>query len=337
MKKNILSIMILSCFLILVISSAAFAQEQKLAQTGMKFLNVTNDARASGMGDAVTALEGNSSSMFFNPAGMSRLPHVFSISAGQTNWIADINHIYGSMAFSPFDGDYGVIGAFFQSVDYGDLRGTIVANNEQGFLETGMFSPSAFAVGIGYAKALTDKFSVGGNVKYVAQDLGQTLIALSSDQLSIFKNEANTIAFDFGILYLTGYESLTFGMSIRNFSQETQFSAESFELPLTFKVSLAVNTFDFADIDKDIHSLYLVVDAVQPRDYFQQINVGAEYLFMNTIALRGGFSTPNDEHSFSAGVGVRQTLSGLTFAADYAYTPWTIFQDVHRLTVNFGL
>jgi hypothetical protein len=337
MKKKILSLLTLSCIIIFYLSPPAFSQEQKLAQTGMKFLSVTNDARAAGMGSAITALEGNSSSMFFNPAGMARLNSMISISSGNTSWIADINHIYGSIAFKPFDGDFGVIGLFFQSVDYGDLRGTIIAENEQGFLETGMFSPNAFAVGIGYAKALTDKFSIGGNVKYVAQDLGQTLVELSSDNLSLFENKANTFAFDLGILYHTGFKSLTFGMSIRNFSQETQFAEESFELPLTFKVSVAMNTLDLTEIDPDVHKLNFVVDAVQPRDYFQQVNVGAEYIFMNTIALRGGFSTPNDEHDFSAGVGVRQTLAGVYVAADYAYTPFTVFQDVHRITVNLGL
>ena len=35
-----------------------------------------------------------------------------------------------------------------------------------------MIKPNAYAVGLGYARALSDKFSVGGNVKYVRQDLG---------------------------------------------------------------------------------------------------------------------------------------------------------------------
>jgi len=337
MKKNIVSVLAVNFLIMFLTASPLYSQEQKLAQTGMKFLSVTNDARVAAMGDAITALEGNSSSMFFNPAGMARLNSMISISTGQTSWIADINHIYGSFAFKPFEGDYGVIGLFFQSVDYGDLKGTIIAENEQGFLETGLFSPNAFAVGIGYAKALTDKFSVGVNVKYVAQDLGQSLIELSSDNLSLFENKANTFAFDLGILYHTGYKSLTFGMSIRNFSQETKFAEESFELPLTFKVSVAMNTLDLAEIDPGLHTLNLVVDAVQPRDYFQQVNAGVEYIFMNTIALRGGISTPNDEHSFSAGIGVRQSLAGIYVAADYAYTPFTVFQDVHRISVNLGL
>jgi hypothetical protein len=98
-----------------------------------------------------------------------------------------------------------------------------------------------------------------------------------------------------------------------------------------------MNVFDLMEVDKSMHSLNVVVDAVQPRDYFQQVNVGLEYLFLNSISLRGGVSTPNDEHLFSAGIGVRQNLAGVFLAADYAYTPYTVFQDVHRITINFGL
>jgi hypothetical protein len=203
-------------------------------------------------------------------------------------------------------------------------------------LETGIFSPKAMSFGIGYAKDLTDKFSIGGNIKYVTQDLGSSVIGFSNGVQTTSENKANVLAFDFGLLYHTGYESLTFGMSIRNFSQETKFVEENFELPLTFKVSISMNAFDLFNVDKNMHSLFVVVDAVQPRDYYQQVNVGLEYTFLKTISLRGGFSTPNDEHSYSAGVGVKQTLAGISLAADYAYTPFTVFQDVHRVTFNFG-
>ncbi|MCX6152183.1 MAG: PorV/PorQ family protein [Ignavibacteriales bacterium] len=337
MRKYIISIGI-SCLFFTILTTATFGQQQKLAQTGMKFLSIGSDARASAMGDAVTALEGTSSSMFFNPASMARLTDLVSASVGNTKWIADINHLYGSIAFSPSQGQYGVFGFFFQTVDYGDMVGTIIADNEQGFIETGLFSPSAFAFGVGYAKALSDKFAVGGNVKYVYQDLGSGLIGLAGDgSKTVVNARANTFAFDIGVLYHTGYKSLNFAMSIRNFSKETKFEKENFELPLTFKVGMSFNAMDLIDVNPDMHSLSLNIDAVHPRDFDQQINIGAEYLFMKTIALRAGFSTPNDVHDFTAGFGVQQRISGIWLAADYGYTPFTDgFKDVHRVTVQFA-
>lgn len=328
-------LILISC--LLITTTAVFGQQKKLAQTGMKFLSVSSDARGAAMGDALTSLEGGSSAMFFNPASMAEMEDMVSVSLGQTNWIAEINHIYGSLAFSPNGGNLGVFGLFFQSVDYGDMMGTIIADNEQGFIETGTFSPSAMAVGIGYAKSLSEKFSIGGNVKYVFQDLGTGLIGLSPTAgRTIVNAKANVIAFDFGVLYHTGFRSLNFGMNIRNFSQEAKFVKEGFELPLTFKVSLSMNMMDLFDVNQEMHRLNVALDAVHPRDYDQQINLGAEYIFMNTLALRAGFSTPNDEHNFTTGVGIQQRIAGVMLAANYGYTPYTVFDPVHRITLQFG-
>src|SRR5690554_7066388 len=73
-KKKILSVLII----LFLFSLTGFAQQQKLAQTGMKFLNMSVDARVSAFGDAVTSLENNSVSMFYNPASMARLEHLRS-------------------------------------------------------------------------------------------------------------------------------------------------------------------------------------------------------------------------------------------------------------------
>jgi len=131
---------------------------QKLAQTGMKFLNVTTDARISAMADAVTAVEGSSTAMFLNPSSMAKMPKFVDISLGKVDWIADIDYFYGSVAFSPFNGRYGVFGFSMLSVDYGNMIGTIRDDNpanELGYVETGAFSPTAMAFGFGYSKALS--------------------------------------------------------------------------------------------------------------------------------------------------------------------------------------
>ena len=68
------------------------ADNTKLAQTGFQFLSVTSDARAGGMGEAMTTFHTNSSALFFNPAGMARQKNPIDLSLSQNQWIADINH-----------------------------------------------------------------------------------------------------------------------------------------------------------------------------------------------------------------------------------------------------
>ena len=149
----------------------ARAQQDKLAQTTMKFLALSVDARASALGDAVTAVEGLPTSLFYNPAGMARQTESAMVGVGQVQWIADVNHNIASASFAPARGRFGIIGVTLQQVDYGDLQETIRANNDQGYDDLGAFSPSAFAVGVGYARALTDRFSIGAHVKYASLDL----------------------------------------------------------------------------------------------------------------------------------------------------------------------
>ena len=159
----------------------------KLAQTGFQFLSVTSDARAGGMGDAMTTFHANSAALFFNPAGMSRQKSFIDLSFSQNQWIADINHNALSLSVTPANGKYGVIGMSFVHVDYGELQGTMVWDNEQGFLDTEIIKPSALALGLGYAKALSDKFSVRGQIKSAYQYLGKSIIPDSDTSQAVMK------------------------------------------------------------------------------------------------------------------------------------------------------
>lgn len=319
---------------------------EKLAQTGLKFLSVGVGARQAALADAFTASEGNSVSMFYNPAGMARLGGLADVSVGQVNWIADIKQTYASVAFSPFSGDYGVVGLSFQYSDYGEIQSTILANNSQGFLDVGTIHPNSYALGLGYARALSDKFSVGGNVKYVRQDLGNgitqaTYVGTAGDYtgdsvVSQNKNALDVIAFDFGLLYRTGFKSLTIGMAVRNFSREVTYQKESFQLPLTFRIGVCMNVFDLTGFDRETQALNITVDAEHPRDYPEQVKVGAEYVFMNMISARVGYIGPADEHGFSYGLGFQLAMAGTQFGLDYAYTPFGIFDNVQRFSLRFG-
>jgi hypothetical protein len=342
--------LILLAMMVTLIPSMSRTQERtdaKLAQTGLKFLSVGLGARQAALADAFTASEGNSTSMFYNPAGMARLGGLADISVGQVNWIADIKQSYASVAFSPASGDYGVIGLSFQYSDYGEIQSTILANNTQGYLDVGSIHPNAYAVGLGYARALSDKFSVGANVKYVRQDLGVgvtqaspildptgSVSGVSIDASN--KNALDVIAFDFGLLYRTGFKSLTIGMAVRNFAREVTYQKESFQLPLAFRLGVAMNVFDLTGFDRETQSLNITVDAEHPRDYPEQIKVGAEYVFMHMISARVGYIGPADEHSISYGLGFNLAMAGTQFGLDYAYTPFGIFSNAQRFSLRFG-
>lgn len=326
-----LTVLVMSCMFL-----QAQAQQRKLAQTGMKFLSVSTDARFSALGEAGTAVEGNSMSLFYNPAGMARLNSGADFSIGQTSWIFDINHTYGAVAISPFGGDYGVIGFTLLKVNYGDFYGTRIdasPSNSLGYTNTGTYQPTALAVGVGYADALSDKFSVGGQVKYVTESLGESAM----DDGTLLDNKMSVPSFDFGILYKTGYKSLNFGMAVRNFAREITFQRESFQLPLTFKIGVSMNVLDLVSDPSSDQSLLLLFDAEHPRDYPEQIRVGAEYKLLGIFALRAGYVTPSDVQNFTFGFGARQSFLGSTVALDFSYTKYQYLKNIYRFTLQFSL
>ncbi len=313
--------------------TSALAQ-QKLAQSGFDFLNVATDPRAAAMGEAMTSLEMNSTAMFFNTASMARLENGVSVSVGQIGWIADIKHFYGSIAVSPAHGEYGVVGLHFRSVNYGSMDQTIIANNANGYLDLGTFSPTAYSAGIGYAKSISDRFAVGGNVNYDFQDLGSSVTSINTDgSYASSRSKLSVVSFDFGMIYQTGFKSLAFGMDVRNFSRQLKYVSESFDLPLIFNLGISMNVLDMWNIDSKNQSLIIAAGATHPRDYPEQVNVGAEYNFMQILSLRGGYMFNNDVYGVTAGVGIHKDIAGVSLGIDYSWTPFTGgFSDVQRLS-----
>ena len=323
----------------MLLTADAFAQERsKRAQTTMKFLSVSTNARATGMGTAMTSVESNAAyAMMYNPAALSRLPQNVDMSFGMVNYIDGIDYNMGAVAYRPGDGRYGVFGLNFVMVDYGEIDETIVGTGEKGYYKVGTFRPHAYTVGLTYSRALTGRFSVGGNIKYIRMNLATGTRSIASNGALVREDfDAETIGFDFGVLYNTGFESLNLAMSLRNFSQDVSFNETDSELPLTFRIGVSMDIFDLLDIDKDMHSFLLSIDANRPRDYDEQIIIGGEYTFLNRIALRAGYGYPTDSQQISAGFGIRQPIGSINLAIDYSYTTFDVFANVNTFSVQFG-
>jgi hypothetical protein len=328
---------------VLFASGLQAGSSKKIAQTGFQFLSVNSDGRASAMGGAVTSLGLGSASLFFNPSGLAGLGGAFDVTASTQTYFAGIRHTTFSAAFRPFQGRYGVVGLSYQGVDYGEVQGTIVAPpsvTPDGYLDTELLEPRASALGVGYARALTDRFSVGGQVKLVTQNLGfsrvPVAVAAGSDT-SRSDNELSPLAFDFGTQFKTGIKSLVFGMSVRNFSQEVKYAREGFQLPLLFVMGVSMDLMDLLPASPVRQSLILSVDATHDRSHTskasEHVLVGLDYTLMGALSLRGGYASGEDLSAFSFGVG----LNAYGVAVDYSYTPLDLFDPVHRTTVRLSL
>jgi len=324
----------ISLLLLFLLSPENSYAVKKLGQTGVKWLSIPIGARAVGMGYAFTGIDGDLTSAFWNPAGLSAVEKN-SIVFCNVKWIADINQAVLASAINL--GKYGVLGLNFVSVDYGILHATIRSDNDKGFVEMGTFSPRGILGGVVYSRKVSTKFSFGAALKYCHEDLGSAYVGSSEDESGYHEVNAvlNIPAFDFGTLFYPGYKDLRIGMSLQNFSQEKKYVDESFPLPLTFKVGIAMDLVKIFK-ERSKHTATFVVDAVHPRDYPERLHIGTEYWYANLVAIRAGYKINYDEEDFTVGVGLKYRLAGIGFKFDYAYNNFKSFDEVHYFTIGIG-
>ena len=169
---------IAAAVVIMTLLISAIAQGQaKLAQTGLQFLDIGMSPRAEAMGGAFVLAGNNADALFYNPAGIAKSTAAYDFTLNRVQWFADIKYNAVGAIYRPFAGDYGVFGVSFLNAAYGDFYGTrVAAGTAEGYQDIGMFTPSAYAIGLSYGKQLSDNFSIGGQAKYVKQDLGSNLL-----------------------------------------------------------------------------------------------------------------------------------------------------------------
>lgn len=303
------------------------AQGQKIEKRGqavMTFLLINPSPRAAGM-VASNAIEGEAGALFQNPAGIAKLAGQGDVMFAQNSWIADITQ-------NAFAGIYrveglGVFGLSWVSMDHGDIYRTTINKDplSVGFSETGKVNTDESVISLAYARDITDRFTIGGQAKRVAQTLADT--------------RTDGIAFDLGLLYYTGYRGSHLSMSIRNFSKEVQYIDQSSQMPLTFKVGLSLDLLQMGVPQMgEGNGLILHSEISHPRDSPEKVDIGIEYWLQDLVALRVGTGMNYDENNLGAGVGIN--LSHEQFGdlrLDYAYTGYgDILGSVHRISIGAG-
>lgn len=323
---------------IFLTAASAFGQS-KIGSTAAPFLNIGVGPRAISMGGAFTATANDISALYWNPAGASRSSTNEAIFAHST-WFADINYEWAAAMVKL--GDAGTVGLNLTYLNYGEMEITTLAEQDG----TGqMFSANDLSLGLTYAYNLTDRFSLGGTVKYVQQ--------------KIWNSSASAFAVDLGVLFLSDIYGLRIAATITNFGTGMRMDGQDllvqhdidpnnygnndqilaslrtdeFPLPLTFRIGLAM---DVVNIEQ--HRLTLAVDALHPNDNDESINIGGEYMFNNLIAFRLGYKSlflSNSEEGFTAGVGLNYDFaSDFGVRVDYAYQDFGVLDYTQHFSLG---
>lgn len=343
MRKILCLLTVALCGLILV--ESAYGQDdedkgelKKVGQTGLQFLKADMSARAAGMGGAFIMVSNDANAMFYNPAGLAQMQTNFDAFGTMTQWIAGIT--YNAVGIAGSAGSIGHFGLTLISASYGDdIDGTRLplsmdsqAEKDAGYVKTGSLDVSALAVGVVYARQISSKFFMGGQVRYASQHLGSSILEEGGDEV---ENKVGGLSYEFGSIFYPGLvNSFRFGMSIRNFSPQFKYEQDAFQLPLTFTIGVAADALEFLGMEGGSHSLLVAIDALHPRDYTERVHLGLEYWFMDMVALRGGYKFNYDEESITFGGGIKYGVGGIALKIDGAYSAFGVFDNVTRFTVG---
>lgn len=324
-----------------LVAVSMHGQIEKKAQVGFRFLENLVSAEAIGRGGVGIASTFNATGVFWNPALISRGEALADIAIHHTSGIADMN--YNAGAASVRIGTFGVLAISILAMDYGDFYGTRRADNDEGYVDTGIFTPQAYAIGLAFSQQVSDRFSYGVHVKRVTQDLGSAWVApvggsIDDPALVIGTRAYNATEYaaDVGAYYDFGYNGIRFGATLQNISREIRYENDPFPMPFAVSFGATVEPMAFLMDAGDARALVISFESRHPRDFEEKLKVGAEYSFMEILRLRVGYMSNYDERGMTAGLGVRHSFDGLPLRLDYAYQPFGIFGVVHHLTLGIS-
>jgi hypothetical protein len=300
--------------------------EENVGTAGAQFLRVPVGARAVALGKAYSALAIDGSSPFWNAAGIARTPGRKNFFVSHTEYAADINVEYMAFHMRQQNFAYGVTAGILRS---GDILRTDEFHQEG----TGQyFNANQFFIGASLARAMTDRFSIGGTVKYYQENLDEYQI--------------KSVLADMGILYYLGFGDTRIGFSVRNFGADLKPSGTAPALPDGYQPSKdfqsfaapTVGTFGAArtwGLSQNI-SLLTTADFAHPSDYKESFRMGGELGLNRMLFLRAGYETSRVEGGFAAGFGVQLNRKQLRLRVDYAYSDMGTFGTIHHLSIDLS-
>lgn len=339
---------ILNLFLIISTVGGLFAQT-KVGTTAANFLTIPVGSRATAMGGAFSAVANDATSAYWNSAGLSRLnKNEFSISTAE--WLVGTRINWIGLAYKLDENN--AFGISVNQLDYGEED---ITTPEQPQGTGAKWSANDLAVGVSYARNLTDRFSIGGSVKYITQ--------------KIWNQSASAFALDIGLLFQTEIEGLKLGANISNFGTEMKLDGKDLKRPIDIDPANAGNNPNIAgSLDTDYWPLPLLFtiglsykfmafehwnyiltsDALIPNNQTTYGNFGLEIDWNSILFLRAGynglFKEKNDRlfsnkvmNGFSAGFGVQYDFGDFFTKFDYSYSNLGIFNQISRFSLTIGL
>ena len=280
---------------------------------GMTFLKLGVSGRGVGMGDAMAGHVSAAAATYYNPAGVLADPSTNSGSQlmfMHKEWIQDTRTEFLGASL-PLGSD----DALGFSLNTMTVSGIEIRTRPGP--PDGTFTSRDLALGVSYARGLSEDLRVGLTAKYLYE--------------KIFIDETSGYAFDLGAQYKTPIENLSIGAAAANLGRVNGYRGGTLTLPALVRIGPA-----YSGESQSMHAVStLAIDLLYifPERH-TYVNAGGEIVFNRMLAVRAGYEAGSQGRGLSGGVGLQYGI----LALDYAFARLSAdLGDTHTISLSLNL
>ncbi|MDD5688376.1 MAG: PorV/PorQ family protein [Elusimicrobia bacterium] len=274
--------------------------------TSGEFLRLGAGARATGMGEAFSALANDVYSLYWNPAGLSKVTEK-QVLLAHTMWYMDVNHEYAAYVHPLAEGK----GALGISITY--LMTTFEKRAGDTELADSKGDVGDMALGVSYGRDLKYDIKGGLTAKYISSKLDT--------------EKATGFGFDIGLQRVCPlWEKMDMGLTVTNLGGSLKYVDDSVSIGNMLDLGFAVKEAYFKNLKVALDLRTLLNGSMS------SVNAGAEYVWnINdkwSFAPRAGFESY--ESRITAGFGVGWKV----YQLDYAFLSNSDLDNSNRISFN---
>ncbi len=326
---------------------------------GGNYFHIGIGARGGAMAGSITSSVTGPTAWYWNPAGAATSEGI-SLTGGVQKLYADLGVGQSYAAASlPLLG--GVVGFNLNTLNSGEIKRTTETNPFGERLGGSTFNWTSTTVGLGYARRLTDRLTIGTQIKYLSEGITDASTAwMAADVGTQFNTGLYGVTIG-GVIQNVGGTSRAGGALVQRVVQTTDGSqfiegrrvdlfTRDTEIPVTFQFSLGTDLLGSANSmfgkAGGASTLSAELSVTDGTDIGTQYALGVEYGFKNMLFLRAGKRLYNDDRDIgvsnkmavglAGGFGLRFPVFGRDVKFDYSYMGAGALQNIQIFSFEVG-
>ncbi|UTW65007.1 PorV/PorQ family protein [bacterium SCSIO 12643] len=356
-KYNKVRLFTVALALMFVTPGLQAGNKDRIGSSGGEQVKINPWARSGSYSNANSASVVGVEATFLNVSGLA-MTKKMDLNFNYSSWLGGSGIGISSFGYGQRLGDYSVVAAGFQSMDFGDIHRTTTDLPDG----AGTFNAQYSTFYLSYAREFSNSIYAGVTTKVISEGISNA--------------NASAVAFDFGIRYVTGKnENIKFGIALKNIGSQMKFEGDGFstlttidskvftvsqrtqgvELPSILNIGL---TYDYliGELSNSDSTGVRAMHRISPAINFMsnsfgkdQISFGIEYAFKEFVMARLGYlyedqvtdaSLSTLAYSGPSGgitVALPVNKTGSTLDIDYGYRATRNFSGTHTIGLRLNL